>query len=298
MGERKEILSEYTLACFDAFAEREKLAPQTRRKYLSLIRIICKEFGKDFMELTDKEVYRYHDKLEGMVREGELCNRTLRARFYSYVSFASYLVEIGRMEHSAFDCINLPEVDDTPHSLNIPTLEECDAVIEMAERSGEDMALIFLIVLRMGLTASEICNLKTSSLMEFDGKLYFEFNRGEGNCRYMEIPDDLRDRIKKYHSMNSSPYFFLNSKGEKLQGRALEKRVKKIVSKAGCEPFTLRDLRNRCIYQMLHDGVREEEVAAYNDLSPMRVRTFANAPFVKSQALSVCPPNLSRIRVV
>lgn len=289
-----------TKGYFDAFISSEALRERTKIEYWRMIGILCRELQKDFLEITEEDILRFQRSMEALIRRGKLSNRTLRLRLYCYSSFSAYLLRTGVIERNVFAYLYKPVVEDAPYTNKIPSTKECDDMLEAAMAAGEDMYLIYCMILRMGLTTTEICNLKTQNVTEFERDLvcYLYTPGGKKEHRYIVVPEDLKEGLMAFKDSVVTEYLFANSRGKQMTVPALDKRARKIMGTAGLGKFSLKDLRNRAIYQMIHDGAEEEEIALYNNLSLQRVHTFKQSPFAESKMLSICPANLSRIKIM
>ena len=300
IDEKVEFVTEKTQRYFLAYCNSEDVHGRTKTEYWKIIRQLCRSLEKDYLEMTRADALRYQRMMESRIADGKLSSKTLRLRLYCVSSFSAYLHRTNVLSKNPFLYLEKPVVADVPYTSMIPQTSDCEKLLAAAERSGMEMYVIFCCVLRMALTVSDVCNLKTADVITFDGKLVFYFPKPDAieGQHYMVVPTDLEGIINKYRARVSTEYFFPNRQGKKLQVAALEKRVRKIVADAGTKRFALKDLRNRAIYQMIHDGATVEQVAKYCDLSMQRVNTFADAPFAQSEMLSICPANLSRLKVV
>ena len=303
MGTQKEKISfcsETTNKWYQAYTQANDMSGRIVKDYKWRIEYLSRMLCCDFIEIDEEGVASFIQKMEDRIRKGDLSRKTLRAMLYTYDSFADYLAGAGIMPKNPFRDVKKPIVDDVPYTSRIPNAEECDRMLQAAEDSVNGMFLIFSLALRMGLSTSEICDLKTGHVLQMDGKYIIRFPAEDTKDRYCPVPDDMNEAILSYLPSAGKEYFFVNRMGKKLKVQTLEKRVKNIMAAAGedCEKYTLKDLRNRAIFQMLHDGATIEEVSKYVGLSLMRIGTFAGAPLATSQMLNNCPANLSKLKLV
>ncbi len=298
----EDICLETTWEYFKTYAESKKLSSSQIKNYKWRISYVCRIIGKDFVEIEEKDVNVFNRKMGDRIRRGEITQKTLRALLFTCDSFADYLKCMGVVNDTPFRRLKKPVISDVPYSTRIPNAEECDQILFAAEQHGDAMFLIFVLALRMGMSAGEICNLKTSHLISFDGKYAFSFpsKYGNNNDRYCKIPDDVVDVVLRYLPSAGEEYFFVNRMHKKMVVATLDKRVRQVMATAGegYRKFTLKDLRNRAIFQMLHDGAKAEDVSAYLGLSGMRIETYTSAPYATSQALSCCPADMSRLKIM
>lgn len=296
-GECVDFRSKETGIYFNAYASTAPVLGRTKTEYWKIVGIVCKTVGKDFLELTEDDVRSWQRKSEDRIRRGELATPTLRLRISCCDNFAAYLKRTGVIETNPFSHLVRPIVDDRPFSDKIPRTAECDAILGAAADEGMDMFMIITLVLRMGLTNNDICELKTSHVKCFEGDVFLYFISDKGVKRYMVVPDDVKDMVVNYRQLITTEYLFPNIKGGKLSSAALMKRVRKIMAKSGFPKYALKDLRNRAIYQMLHAGADTAEVARYANITMQRVHTFEESPLVASAMLSSCPPNLTYLKM-
>jgi len=290
--------SEETKIYYDAYAATaaRPIKGRTKTEYWKIIGAVCKDVGKDFPDITEENAASWQRNMADRVRRGELAMPTLKLRISCCDNFAAYLESTGVIAENPFAQLDRPVVDDTPFSDKIPRAIECDSILAAAEGEGMDMFLIIALVLRMGLTNGDICELKTGNVKHFEDNVVIYFYSDSGQKRYLVVPDDLKDMLSNFHKFVTTEYLFANRKGQQLSSPALMKRVRKVMAKAGVS-YSLKDLRNRAIYQMVGAGADTAEIAQYANITMQRVHTFEESPLAASAMLHSCPANLSHLKI-
>ena len=140
------------------------LRARTRKEYWNVIRSFDKLTGHDPLKLTRKEAMNYYNSLIEKVNSGRLSYNTAVMRLSVMKSVCTfietYTINHGKRYVNHFESMSLPEQDKILPKDAIPDTKEIDNLLSAALDANDNKAfLIFSLVIKMGLTNQEICNL-------------------------------------------------------------------------------------------------------------------------------------------
>lgn len=297
-GRYVDVLTDQTKELIREYCEVQKYKPATAKEVRYMVNVVCRHMEKPFEEITIRDAERWSAELTAKVRCGKLSLRTYRTRLICYQGFGDFLEGRDYFAENPFAGMAVPVVGDAPLTEKIPTSDECADILEAAREYGKGMELAVAMVLRMALSSKNLCDLKKTDVVSYDDVVYLVMRQeGEKKPRYVPVPDDLKEKVAR-HAAGGEGYMFPGPKGKRLERVSLNRRIQHITEKAGCPGFSVKDLRNRSMFQMLHDGAPVRDVARYVHLTDGRVNTLNRAPIKDSEMLSVCPANTSRMKIV
>ena len=277
--------------------------PRTKEEYAANINLICNATGKDFVIISKDSAVSFFGELKGKVADGKLSRKTYGTRLSTCRSFASYIeTQRGGEYKNPFLEITFPPVENEITEDSIPTLEELDRVMSAAKESGVMDYLIFALATRMCLSSTAIVRLTRDCYREESGKSFLVIlpagatkNNHDVEARYVRMPSDVAEIFKKYLGelkvSDDAGHIFFNEHNRPLRLRNLDARVKKVVSSAGLsKPYTMKDLRNRGILDMVagagDDAGTEENVREYLGVQPARMADYVRS----AKIVTGCPP--------
>lgn len=293
------VLDDSTLECIDNYCQVRNMKGRSPRETRNNINLICRELGKSFVDLTEQDATKWQQSMLNKLHHQQINVRTYRARLITYQGFAEFLKNEKLMAYNPFDKIEIPIVSSIPLTEKIPSAEACDKILVAAEAEGRGMYVAVAMVLRMGLSSRNITDLLREDVVAYDDMVYVILRDTDNEeARYVVVPDDVKGILQDYLRSSNSKYVFPTIYGKKISISALNKRIRKIVAAAGVGDFSLKDLRNRAIYQMLHDGADVSQVADYLNITDGRIKKLKRSPLASSVMLSICPANTSKMRII
>lgn len=242
---------------------------RTKDNYYSTLCMICDFTKCDFLDITRSQAQNYFDSLlEPRGDKKRLSLTTVQSRLSMLSSIATYIEEnkknfnLDNSFSNIYLYINLPELSDYLKPDNIPTIKELNSILK-ASSSDPMMYLIFALVIKCGFTASEVCKIKQSHVVEDKaGRFCVEIHE-KNKTRYVKLSEDLVKIFLDYPKP-SGEYLFYNARGLNLKVRNLELYVRKYVSLAGVSKnYTLQDIRNAAICYLKASGVDDISVSKY-----------------------------------
>lgn len=308
------MLSDYFLSELYPFFESRLRNKISQHNYRATLEGITDFIGKDFLCLTEEDVYRYiRALLSGEIKKADgkpFTRRTVMVRLSMLRSVGAFLEENAEYfeltaEKNEDFCpceyvspFRHVTVEDTPDFCpeDIPPIEDIDLILRAAPNL--EFRVIFYLALRCGLTASEIVSLRYKDFItDADGILAIRFNQPGGEERFVKIPEDIYPEVAQYLSIVSpqASRFFLNANKRPFSVSYLHRLVRNICLSSGASTiWTLKDLRNACVAHMLCSGAEASEVAAFTGTLPKWIKRYDRV----IEELKLQPCDLSCIRVL
>ena len=232
------------------------LRARTRKEYWNVIRSFDKLTGHDPLKLTRKEAMNYYNSLIEKVNSGRLSYNTAVMRLSVMKSVCTfietYTVNHGRRYVNHFESMSLPEQDKILPKDAIPDTKEIDNLLSAALDANDNKAfLIFSLVIKMGLTNQEICNLN---------KEYICRNHTGHLCINMPPKNHISGAL------------FTNIRKNRIKMRDTERLLasytdKLVKAKKLRKHYTMQTLRHAAISYMLMGGASKDEVASYTGVT-------------------------------
>lgn len=265
---------EFLYSIWNFFAAN--LSERTRKNYYNIVKNYIKTVGHTPMKLSEKDAETYFNDLTNRLNSGRLSYSTALMRMSVMRGLCDYIKlknnREGKSYTNYFKDYILPDTDKTITEEKLPKESELAAVLELAAEYNDDTAyLIFSLVLKCGLTSSEVCSLKTEYLLyDTDECLCIHFPEKKRISRIIKLPSDITQLLLKYISAHriSTGSIFYNKRGTPLKMRDAERLLKKYVNMGISENrvssgFTLQDMRHAAFKYMLLGGADEAAVAGY-----------------------------------
>lgn len=193
-------------------------------------------------------------------QSGGLSSSMLRHYMYSLKVFFNWCEKTERLPLNPASGLLLPSVDYVPRT--ILTGEEIQLLYEACE-SELDRAILGVFY-GCGLRRKEGELLNGGDVNYKESVLYVR--RGKGGKRRVVplskgLKNDLLNYDQKERNGTNQDAFLLSERGSRLRGNQLNKRLKKLVSKAGIlKQISLHNLRHSIATHLLESGVDIERV--------------------------------------
>jgi len=298
-------LTEEEKILYDDYAGKDNrnLKDISRKEYLYIISSFLRERNCRMLDATPLDADAYHQNMLCRVHDNSLSEYTVNMRLRVCSDFYAWLYENGAVKTNPFSFIELSVLDDRPFTDKIPTVEDIDSALAAAKEMGESTYLSLCLVVRMALTDSDLRNIKTSNVVEFEGTVALHFVDAKGKQkeahRYVVVPEDLKEAVLRYKEGCTTEYLFPSNRGTQYSVKGLETRNEKLMRAAGLKgKFSLKDFRTRAILQMLNDGADEKDVCCYANITMKRVHSYQDSHILKGKMLACCPANVSRLRII
>lgn len=269
------------------------LAVRTRRTYLNVIKNFVHITGKEPLYLTQAAADQYCQYLEERLKSNRLSYNTAVMRISVMRTLCEFIrhkkEQSGQNYTNYFNTVILPDADKTLLNEELPTENDLNGLLETVREYNDDTAfLIFSLVLKCGLTSSEISRLDVEFLvLDIQNTFCIHFPAKKHLTRIIRLPQDICTLLNTYidqHCLYSGAVFY-NQRKTRMKVRDAERLLKKYVERGMQEkritkPFTLQSMRHAAFKYMLVGGASEEEVAKYGGITTKwmsRYRTVTNS---------------------
>ena len=304
-----ELTNEFLYSIWNFFAAN--LSDRARKNYYNIVKAYVKVTDHTPDELTHSDADKYFNDLVGKMNSGKLSRSTAIMRLSVMKSLCDYIKHrknmAGQVYTNFFRDYAIPDNQKILSEDAIPTEEEINYLFEKGKKNNDDTFVCILsLVVKCGLTTSEICRITIDSIMtEKKGILCIKIRESKKVSRIIKLPSDVSKIMKKYlkkHDnitvcVDSTPkYIFYNKRGTNLKPRDAERILKNYVDQGIYDnvikkKLTLQSLRHAAIKYMLMGKLSEDEVAAYCGITskwlPRYERVVSEGNYITSADYSV-----------
>ena len=275
---------------------------RTLYEYTGYINLLCEYIKKDFLDIEDADADSYMSYMLNKVSEGSLTRQTVCVRLSCYKAVSRFVDELDEIDgyYNAFEKVHRPEI--RTYELNpakIPTLKELDAVMSAA-KADPKYYLILALATRVGLTVTNIVNIKRNCVIEENGRLFIYIPPANDfrSERYVMLPQDVQKLMESYladYKQDDSGYIFIIRNKNPLTIRNIDSAVSKYIKASGIDKhYTMKDLRTRAILELVEAGADPDVIGEYTGLRRMRVNAFVNSSGLVS---GTCPADLVNYQI-
>lgn len=256
------------------------LATRTRKEYWNVVKYFTKCVGHDPYELSLDDAKKFYEDLINKIQKEKLSYSTAVMRYSVMRSMCdfieNYRISHGEQYTNYFKEFSIPEQDKIFKSRDLPSLTVIDKVLKKALECDDYKAFtIFSLSLKLGLTNSEICNLKFENIAIVDEEnLAIELTASKGATRILSLDKDISEILDKYINIYqvSSGYLFLNNRKNPIKMRDTERLLLKYIDMLNeqgeeIKPFTMQSLRHVALTAMLSGGATKEAVAKFTGIT-------------------------------
>lgn len=246
--------------------------------YLSDINEFMNFIEKDFLILSAADVDNYYNEMKSKFKNGDIQGSTMAKKFKELHSFAMFITE-NRKEYSVPDTFKdyffeyLGFVEKEKKLAKTIPLEHMDRLL--AATQDNIMAYCILVLLqRVGMTSTDIIELKPSYFSVYDNGVYAFLQNRE---RVFFIPDDVYKILEQYmRTISVSEYLFENRRGNPLNTMYISRLLKKYTQKAGIPSYSAESVRNSCAAMMFTFGVPAKNIATQMGTTILHINRYKN----------------------
>lgn len=272
----------------------------TLGSYQSDITGACNYCGKNFIQINSLDVKELFAWFSHRVEQGEIKPATMAKKFREYHSLAQYICENAEKygiqeDYEDYFYPYLTKVAKQEKFAKAVPIEEIDKLFEMAQQDIK-VYLIFLLLFRVGLSSTEIIEIKVKDIEQYaDGVYVWITNRKEA-CYLQE---DVVEVLSEYlNQKEDNEYLFYNRSGRPLNTMYLSRMMKKYTALAGIPSYSAETLRNSCGFTMYAYGAKDKHVARQLGITLMQIKRYDDVRYkdnIQKQAqnlvkLKVEPP--------
>ncbi|MGN1164832.1 MAG: tyrosine-type recombinase/integrase [Lachnospiraceae bacterium] len=273
----------------------------TEASYASDISEIMDYFEKDFPEIRKNHVQEYFDMMQNKISQKVIKPQTVAKKFRELHSFAEYICD-NREKYKIDDKYQdefypyLKVLEKQKQFAKSVPVDNIDRLLRAAE---DDIQAYMIIVMlyRVGLTSTEIIQLKTEDFAMYENGMYAVV---EGRKDLCYIPEDAAEILKKFiECRKDMPFLFYNSRGNQLNLMYISRLMKKLSKSAGIPGCSAESIRNSCGFTLYAYGAMPEQVANQLGVTKMQIHRYKNEAYKdqiqqaanKLVKVKVIPPN-------
>lgn len=268
----------------------------TAREYYSYIRLLCNYLEKDFLDIDESDARSYFSYLCGRTIADGFSRKTINVRFACYRTIGRFIEEQRLIEgyKNPFLEIERAPVDDNVSIVRVISMSDLDKIMTAAS-SNPMMYLILALSGRAGLTLSSILRIRINNIEISNERVYLCFppqNDFEDET-IVQLPQDvgilMQNYLQTFTAYGNTGHIFYNQHHRPLTARNVDAAIDRIVKASGVpHHYTLKDIRTRCIIDLINSGIDPTNIAKYVGLSIDRVKMYTNAASVANS----CPADL------
>ncbi|MEO0091681.1 MAG: site-specific tyrosine recombinase XerD [candidate division WOR-3 bacterium] len=228
-----------------------------------------------------------------VLHELRLTSASIARKITSLKMFFRFLVSEGKINSDPSEYIELPKIKRKLPS--ILTIEEINQLLTSTESSNDPNDLraraIFETLYASGLRASELLSLCIDDISFTDGFIRV-LGKGDkerlvplGKPAIKAIKNYLNFGRKHFLKQRTSPYLFLNIRGQKLSRMGLHKILKQYLKKAKInKPITPHIFRHTFATHLLEGGANlraVQEMLGHANISTTQIYTHIDREYLK-----------------
>lgn len=253
----------------------------TALSYRTDIDEIMNLLQKDFLKITKKDVQEYYTYLQDKIAERKLQPITVAKKIKEAHSLADFILQnrekygVKKTYKDEFAPYIKLVAKQEPFVNSVP-VEHIDKLF--LEAQNDKMAYSVLALLhRVGLSSTEIINLKIDNLGIYDDGAYAFI---ESRKEYCFIPEDVLEVIQSYMEERvDTKYLFSNSRGNQLNTMYISRLMKKYTLQAGIPSYSAENIRNTCAVTMFAYGATPKQVARQMGVTKIQIKRYQNLSY-------------------
>lgn len=278
---------------------------RTKENYFNIVCAFCDYIENDFLDVTVSQAKDYFDSIQKYIpNKKKISNNTIQCRLSTLRSLSSFIVEnkdklkIPDEYINVFLYIDVPEVDEYIRKEDIPSIKELNKLLQVvSDDNNLMMHLILAMVIRCAFTASEICKMRVSQIIEdSDNRIAVVFKEKDKE-RFVKLPEDVVTLLLNYRKQIplSADHMFYNKKNFVLKVRNLESLVRKYVKMAGLsKEFTIQDIRKAAVCYMKASGADDVSISKMIGVEGRWMYRYDRV----IEELDLQPVDLAKIRII
>lgn len=278
MERKRPLQKKYEYLTDNELEQIEKIATEIRKSHHSresMVSIVT-SFGEFHKGNLFGATYDHISSYIGFLKDGVANNRFKEQYcaciFLELRVFFAAAVNHGLMGQNPFGSLENPfRFQSKLDVSNLPTLSEVDYLLTQCN-SHPTLKLFVLFAFRMGLTVSEMVNLRKKDFIfnAEDGKTYLKcwrFIDGIKAEAFLRVPNDLLPYINEIAAESSIdfPYLFRNNQGKPFAVRTIQFLLLQL-QEGQDRTITFSSLRSLCIYLMLVKKVPTDQICMYANM--------------------------------
>ncbi len=277
---KSDYFSDVFMEYVTLFFETEAVSQSSMLSYMSRLRTLCDTLGKDFLDITEDDADRYFSNLRTACRAGKCERSSVYSKWTCYNRIGGYIErQMGGDYSNPFSGISLELPSSELVYSRIPTMDDVDKILSKVP--NRTYYLVFVLAFRTALSVSEIVRLKVSSFVKSEDKLLIQ-TQGH-KSRLLPLPEDVANLVEGHMASMSfqdeEGHLFYNKYNNALHAVNVRQCFKSILDSLNLDAtYSIKDLRNRCILDMLSSCDKTEDdfasIGDYVGLGDLRLRTL------------------------
>ena len=191
-GNNRELTDEFLYSIWNFFAAN--LSDRARKNYYNIVKAYVKVTGHTPDEMTHSDADKYFNDLVTKMNSGKLSRSTAIMRLSVMKSLCDYIKHrknmAGQVYTNFFRDYTIPDSSKILSKDEIPTEEEINYLFEKGKKNNDDTFVCILsLVVKCGLTTSEICRITNDSIMtEKKGIICIKIRESKKVSRIIKLP--------------------------------------------------------------------------------------------------------------
>lgn len=259
----------------------------TEASYRTDISEIMEYFHKDFLEIEKYEIQEYFYFLKHKVEQKEIRPATMSKKFRELHSFAEYVCEkrekykVKEEYQNEYSPYLRQLSKQEKYARTVPVVH-LDELLKAAESNIMEYCILTFLF-RVGLSSTEVMQLKMSDLAWYDNGVYISvYGRKkmcyvpEDVCQILERHIEERERNEK---SSSQTYLFCNKRGNPLNPMYISRMMRRYEEKAGIPHYSAQSVRNCCAVTLFAYGASEDQVADRMGTTKIQIKRYKNLAY-------------------
>lgn len=259
---------------------------ETANAYLTEIKELEEYTGRSFFDALEADAESYFFYLKHKEDQGLISMSTLAKKLWELHSFASYVSANSELysipeTFEDFFFSRLKKIKALEKSVRCIPITDMDRLYQAAQDNKMAYTIISLIH-RVGLSSTEISELKKEHLTVYDNGLFAYIENRDSSCF---IPEDIRVILEQYlEDTEEKQYLFYNRRGNTLNKMYISRMIRHYTMKSGLPPYSAENIRTTCGTTMFAFGAKPGQVARQMGITKTQIQKYDNRRY-KEQLL-------------
>lgn len=248
----------------------------TMGSYRSDLSEACDYLNKSFNQINSLDVKDLFAWFSNKVEQGNIKPATMAKKFREYHSLAQYICENKEKYnvpegYEDFFYPYLTKVAKQEKFAKAIPIEEIDQLFRAAQVDIM-VYLIFLLLYRVGLSSTEIVEIKMTDIEQYADGVYIWIRNRKEACY---LPEDVVAAMSGYLSQREEQeYLLYNRSKRQLNTMYISRMMKKYTTMAGIPSYSAETLRNSCGFTMYAYGAKDKQVARQLGITQMQIKRY------------------------
>ena len=292
--EYRNLSEKFETYIWPVYTTRSKNTEKTRNNLHMFLDKLAKFSQKDLLEISDADAIQFSEYLYESMNKGKWKPSYIKVMLISLRKFYQFLHDyryefldrgIEVPSFNPFDAVTITIPDKVLLTAeDLPNLQQLDLLLEESAKTNRALYLAISLAAKMGLSVSEISNLRKSNVGYMKEELMFSPLEGDSEkhlyiClnavgehgktkRYLKVPKDLEivlnESLEFMEKENADAQnYVILYKERHYSDRTMQYQLKKLCEKCQIKQITFQDLRNLAVFLMKDGGADQADIAHY-----------------------------------